>query len=642
MDARSPSTDRDRIDAARRRASRLLGVRAGALDRKTILEREVALAKGRSALKSEIDEFLEQLQAAAHRRNTGSFEKLLTLLVQEVLPGSPPIGLELSTERGLPSLDIFSRKAADIRQDIFADQGGAITNIVCAGLRLIATVKSGGRRFLVLDEADCWVKPDRVADFYRIFRQAAERVGIQCLVISHHSHTLFGEGMAIAELQGSPTDGAHIVSHTPDVSSLWTPEAHGFRSLRLIDFQNHPNSELSLSPGITVLIGPNDLGKSSIVRALAAMFYGDTRDSLIRHGAKGCSVEIEMSDSRRLCFTRKLRRNPVNMWSLHEADGTVVVENGVRLETGGRAVPDWIPAVTGIAPIDDLEIHIANQKKPVFLLSEPPAKRAAVLSIGQESSHLREMITIQRERTMRDQTIIREGERELTELTTRISALENIESIEAAADECARLLDVASEAAAEAQRAQDCLDRIEQTFASTTACRERLSLLEQLPAESTLRELAEASRDTLLRIAFVDDLAAATERASRLRSRAEILTDLPDMPLITQTDQCDGLALAITSSQENVSSLSARKSMLASLPHEAPTILDTERVIDSGRAIGNLVGQIPAIRGQLAGIDDELKSVLAETDALLAEMGHACPTCGQAVSDAAQLLREIH
>lgn len=641
MDARSPSIDRDRIDAARRRASRLLGVRASALDRKSVLEREVALAKGRTALKGDVEKFLEELQAAAHRRNTGSFEKLLTLLVQEVLPGSPPIGLELSTERGLPSLDIFSRKSDDIRQDIFADQGGAITNIVCAGLRLIATVKSGGRRFLVLDEADCWVKPDRVADFYRIFRQAAERVGIQCLVISHHSHTLFGEGMAIAELQGSTADGAHIVSHT-DVSQLWTPETQGFRSLRLTDFQNHPNSELPLSPGITVLIGPNDLGKSSIVRALAAMFYGDTRDSLIRHGAKGCSVEIEMSDRRRLCFTRKLRRNPVNMWSLHEADGEVVVENGVRLETGGRAVPDWIPTVTGIAPVDDLEIHIANQKKPVFLLGEPPAKRAAVLSIGQESSHLREMITIQRERTLRDQTIIREGERELTELSSRISALEGIENIEASADQCAHLLDAAAETAAEALRAQECLDQIERALASTASCRDRLSLLEELPDENTLRELGESSRDALLRIAFVEDLAAATTRVQQLRERAAILTALPDLPEVAPIDPCDALSRAIAAGQSNVATLSARKSALASLPQDAPIMLDTERVIDSGRALGNLIGQICKARDELAAIDDQLNSVMAETSTLLCEMGNACPTCGQPVSDAAQLLRETH
>ncbi|MDW4767113.1 hypothetical protein NQ273_28425, partial [Escherichia coli] len=87
---------------------------------------------------------------------------------------------------------------------------------------------------------------------------------------------------------------------------------------------------------------------------------------------------------------------------------------------------------------------------PVFLLADPPPKRAAVLSVGQESSHLREMIAIQRERNVRDLATIREGERELTELSGRVAALEGIEAIETSADECVRLLDQATIAASKA------------------------------------------------------------------------------------------------------------------------------------------------------------------------------------------------
>lgn len=638
MDARTSSTDRDRIDTARRRASRLLGVRSAAVERKSMLERDVALAKGRAALKGDIDEFLEELQAAAHRRNTGSFEKLLTLLVQDVLPGSSPIGLSLSTERGLPALDIFARRDDGVCEDIYADKGGAITNIVSSGLRLIAAVKSGGRRFLVLDEADCWIKPSRVADFYRVFRQAAERVGIQCLVISHHPHTLFSEGMPVAELQGT-ANGARIVQHG-DVSSLWTDEKRGFRSVKLTDFQNLPASELRLAPGITVLIGDNDLGKSSIVRALAAVFYGDARDSLIRHGAKGCTVEVEMENGHRLCFSRKLRRNPVNMWSLHSSDGTVLEEDGVRYETGGRTVPDWVASKTGIAPVDDLEIHIANQKQPVFLLSDPPAKRASVLSIGQESSHLREMITIQRERNVRDQATIREGERELTELASRIASLDGIEAVETDADRCAQLLDQASIAESEADRAEEFLIRIERTLAAANAARARLLILESLPDEDTLRALSGADRDILEQAAFVEDLAAAAIRTAHLRDRATVLASLPDAPTLVSTDQCENLATSIASAEVQVEALSKRKAILAALPQE-PTIVDSERIIDAGRSIANLTGQISRTREDLAGIEQQIRSVIDETNSLLETMGHACPTCGQSVS-ATQLLGEAH
>ncbi|WP_456718159.1 MULTISPECIES: AAA family ATPase [unclassified Bradyrhizobium] len=640
MDARTPLTDRERIDAARRRASRLLGVRSASLERKAGLERDVALAKGRHALKGDIDRFLEELQAAAHRRNTGSFEKLLTLLVQEVLPGSAPIGLELTTERGLPSLDIFARREDGICEDIYADKGGAITNIVSAGLRLIAAVKSGGRRFLVLDEADCWIKPSRVADFYRVFRQAAERVGIQCLVISHHPHTLFSEGMPIAELQGSP-NGAQIVQHS-DVSSLWTPDKRGFRALRVTDFQNLPSAEIRLAPGITVLIGDNDLGKSSIVRALAAVFYGDSRDSLIRHGAKACTVEIDLEDGHRLCFSRKLRRNPVNMWSLHGSDDEVIEQDGIRYETGGRSVPDWVAEKTGIAPVDELEIHIANQKQPVFLLADPPPKRASVLSVGQESSHLREMIAIQRERNVRDQATIREGERELTELAARVASLEGIEDIETSADECVRLLDEAAVAAHEAARAQELVGRFEQSLAAVAACRARLSVLDDLPSDTTLRELSESSRKILDGMAFVNDLTTSVLHTQALRNRAAVLAGIPASPELVPTDACEALVETIATSEASVRLLNERKAILAGLPPDAPTIVESERLIETGRTIAALAGQISHTRNALTEIDGKIHGVMTETDALLAEMGNACPTCGQPVAGAAQLLRETH
>lgn len=641
MDGSLPHIDRDRIEVARRRAARLLGMRSADIDRKAALEREVALAKGRAALKGTIDQFLEELQTAAHRRNTGSFEKLLSLLVQEVVPGSAPIGLELSTERGLPALDIFSREADDVREDVFADQGGAVTNVVCTGLRLIAAVKCGGRRFLVLDESDCWIKPDRIPDFYRIFRQAAERVGIQCLVISHHSHSLLGAGIAVAELQGSKADGACIINHG-DVSALWGPDTPGFRSLRLTEFQNHPLSELHLSPGITALIGPNNLGKSSIVRALAAVFYGDARDSLIRRGAKECMVELEMEQGRRLCFSRKLRRNPVNLWSMRTADGSILEEDNVRFETGGRSVPDWVSAKTGIATVDGLEIHIANQKQPVFLLSDPPARRASVLSIGQESSHLREMITIQRERAMKDQATIRDGEREIAELSGRIAALEDVEAIESAADDCARLLDEAAAAARTAERIDDVLSRIETAAAARERCRERLGALDALPADDALRILAEKTQEAAGTVAFVDGLAAAVARAAALRERVAALATIPDPPELAPADACHQLAETISAAHARVAALNARTAVLTALPGTAPILIDNEQLIETGRKIGSCAAQIAKNRAQLTEIENQSQELTEQTNALLTEIGHSCPTCGQTVTDAAQLLREPH
>ena len=70
----------------------------------------------------------------------------------------------------------------------------------------------------------------------------------------------------------------------------------------------------------------------------AEKLYGEARDSLVRAGAKSATVEIGVAGGRTLRFVRQPKRTPVNIWSLHERDGSIVEEQGMRYETGGRAV----------------------------------------------------------------------------------------------------------------------------------------------------------------------------------------------------------------------------------------------------------------------------------------------------------------
>lgn len=181
--------------------SRLEGRKDALLAREAELVRAVGLAKGRVALKGDVQAFLDQIQEEHSRRNVASFEALLSALADEVIPGVDPIRLDLSTERGLPALDINVQRPTGERSDVYEDQGGALTNVVGAGLRLVAVVKSNLRRFVVLDEADCWIKPDRVPVFYKVMEDAANRLGIQCLAISHHDVSTFESNIRVAEVQ---------------------------------------------------------------------------------------------------------------------------------------------------------------------------------------------------------------------------------------------------------------------------------------------------------------------------------------------------------------------------------------------------------------------------------------------------------
>ena len=215
----------------------------------------------------------------------------------------------------------------------------------------------------------------------------------------------------------------------PIRARLWDDAQPGLRFIRLVNVQAYQDATLRLSPGVNALIGPNNRGKSTFIRALRAVFYGEARDSLVRAGAKAASSRSALPDNRILRFTRQPRRSPVNIWSLHEADGAVVEKAGMRYETGGRAVPDWVADLIRIRKVEDLDVHIAHQKFPVFLLGETPSRRSAVLSIGQEAGYIRDMLVIHRERCRRDNDLVRNGERELIALGETLDGLRELDRL---------------------------------------------------------------------------------------------------------------------------------------------------------------------------------------------------------------------
>ncbi len=555
------------------------------------LTREIELAKGRLAVKDEVEAFIEAVHGSASRRNLAAFETLLTALVQEVLPGEKPVALELSTERGLASLDICVRRPDESLEDVLEDNGGALTNVIGMALRLIAVVKADVARFLALDEADCWIAPDRVSSFYKVLEDGAARLGVQCFAVSHHDLSQFSDKFHIARIVGEPLGGVDVQS--ADCSAAWDDTQPGLRFIRLVNVQAYKDATLHLSPGVNALIGPNNRGKSTFIRALRAVFYGEARDSLVRAGAKSANVEIGVAGKRTLRFTRQPRRSPVNIWSLHEADGAIVEEKGMRYETGGRNVPDWVSDLFRITKVEDLDVHIAHQKFPVFLLGETASRRSAVLSIGQEASYIRDMLMIHRERCTRDNAVVRNGERELASLQETLASLEEIGVL------------------------KDRLGILRKQARQITNVSERLQSLQEHAARlaGLARQIrrAEARVEATHALPQPERIADLTRRVEHARERERI------------GRQVLHLSAALSSSK-------ARLAALQALPNAAPDLENTSVAQNMLKRLSDLLSAALIAKSRMAQIEEGMKAVQAEMARFMEETGGLCPTCGSPVS----------
>jgi hypothetical protein len=626
---------RDRIADFARRVVLAQGELNGIATRKDELTMAVGLAKGRLDNKKDVEKFIEELQADTHAKRVGDFERLLSALVMEILPGEKPVSLELEIERGQPSLDIVSRVSADLCEDIFEDQGGALTNIIVLGLRMIAVVRSGMRRFLVLDEPDCWVKTDRIHSFYAVVKEAARKIGVQCFAISHHDIAHFSDGISVAKLHGHPENKDGVWIENNPRPHRWSDDEEGYRSLRLQNFQGYIDQTLHLAPGVNTLIGDNNTGKSSLVRAYRAVLYGDARDSLVRRGEAMCAVEIALKRGRTLRWERSPKRNPVNLWKLLNPDGTVVQEDGMVYETGGRAVPAWVGKIAGIAPILGLDPHIIKQKTPVFLLDKPGTTRAAVLAIGQESSHIREMIRVYKKMCEKDSATVKDGEIEMSGLLDRESRLDKIVALEDRIKEMSSIVAEIEARSSESAKLEALASKIDTATAGAGKAKRRIEILSRLPGDG---DIANLERDTRTN-KTLDDTLSRIERATAERQRnarvVTILSKLPDtVPELVSSDALIKVGKVIKDTRIERERHRKVIDILSRVPEEIPVLIDSARhvgVIDrierSTRELANA-----AARKNKAGTDVE--ACQKQLEELVESMGGACPLCGTHVDDA--------
>lgn len=619
-----------RLEQLRRMAANLEGRHDQLKVRDEELTRAVGLAKGRLALKAKTDEFLEALQAAAHQRTVGSYAKLLTALAQDVLPQDLSIGLDLYTERGLPALDIFAQQG-DQRVDILEGCGGSLTNVISLGLRTIATVKAGMRSFLALDEPDCWIKPDRVPAFYRVQKQMAERMGFQALIISHHDISLFDSGINVIEMSGTPAEGLSVAvrAGAPEWPDDATP---GIRALVLRNFASYKDVRIPLSPGVNAVIGDNNIGKSRIMRMFRSVAYAgpETSDDDIRHGERRAEVEIHLEYGRVLHWSREIRRNPVTLWRLVEADGSVATVEGAHCETGGRQAPEWVAKVLGIARLDGLDIQLAHQKFPVFLLGEPASKRAAVLSIGRESGHLRKMIAAHKDNCARDQVTVKTGEQELANVRRQRSALDVLPDILALIDEAAALREKALEAQSSLADLEAAGIRLAQARRARERAERELRAIGELPEPPELHADIGRARELGQTINRLERLSHGLERA---RAEVAVLECLPaEAPEIPLSDPIAAAGRRIRDTGLALQAARAEAAVLADLPTEPPALPDTRDLCAAVERLSRLrKGRAEAER-ELAKSEAEAQVIAVEIAETLASIGNQCPLCGSNVA----------
>lgn len=130
------------------------------------------------------------------------------------------------------------------------------------------------------------------------------------------------------------------------------------KSLRLRNFQRHKTTLIRFKPGVTIIHGPTDAGKSSLIRALRWVFLNDaptkSPDGFFLWGSKMGLAEAEVDDHK---ITRRRKIGGRNSYLL----------DGKRYDAVRVQVPDPIRNIAQIS-----ETNFQDQHSAAFWLSDSP------------------------------------------------------------------------------------------------------------------------------------------------------------------------------------------------------------------------------------------------------------------------------
>lgn len=428
--AHTPDTVKSKLTQLSSRAQRAEGALIELSARQTELTTQVAQAKGRQSLHEEVQQVFQLLQARAHERSVGAFERLLSAILKDVCPSEGKIRLGLSIKNNTPALDVLLERDGKL-EDVYDDNGGGVTNIVCAGLRFAALSRTKNRRLMILDEPDGWLGESNVSSFVKVLADVSSATKTQTVFISHRTSAHFEGLVNVLELS-QQADGSPSANLRQPTVSAWTDdEQPGIRMIELFNVRRHRHTSLPLLPGATALIGGINLGKSTaVIAALKAVCYGESSDSIISHGETEARIVLHLEKRKRLVWSRKIGRSPVVLYELYEDGAT---EPSVKGRPGKRnEAPDWVQELMGVTRVDDLDIQLGNQKRPVFLLDDTASRRAQVLSVGRESSYLPKLMKEYDSVKAEDRETIRMGEAELMRIQYRVQAKDMLPPVQTA------------------------------------------------------------------------------------------------------------------------------------------------------------------------------------------------------------------
>jgi exonuclease SbcC len=307
---------------------------------------------------------------------------------------------------------------------------------------------------------------------------------------------------------------------------------NSIKKLIIVNFQSHEHTEIEFGPGLNVIVGPSDFGKSAVVRALRWVLYNEPRgNSFIRAGAKVCKVSIELDDG--TVITRLRSTTGKNQYLLRKPD-----EDELVFEGFGNEIPVEITQATAVRKIyidenSKVELNFGAQLEGPFLLAENGAVRAKVigqlggvhiLDLAQRSVNTELRRLGEQEKRCQD---------ELLQIAEALKTYEKLPELQERIGQIEGLLQHLEEAALRLQGHISLQNEWEENKSALARSQQVLAAIARLDeAESDYRELEKLNEEYRYLLSLDLDITQANRQLERAQ---QIITETEQVPVV---DEC--------------------------------------------------------------------------------------------------------
>ncbi len=354
--------------------------------------------------------------------------------------------------------------------------------------------------------------------------------------------------------------------------------------VRVKNFQSIKDVEVDVE-GFTVITGPNNSGKTALIRALRGAFQNTAGTAFVRHGEDTCRVEVELDDTNTFAWEKGHKIKPS-------------YEVGGKKLNPGREIPAEISEL-GVCPVQaggrEIWPQIANQfSGQVFLVDQPGSVLAEAVADVERVGKLNRALKASEKDKRAATSELKVRNKDLSSFEDELQLFDGVDDVEKLVASCeASEVKVAkiSRAVSGLNALRDRLNLASTVVASLAGVRTDFKALDKTESQVT---------DCKAALAEINDLTSLRDRISAAQSdfnSAQAAFDSAGGTDLSTTTKLEKLVKAIEGFQQ----------------------LSADKV--------NAETQVSELRLLLVDAEKELVDLNTEIADTLGELGE-CPVCG--------------